>query len=144
MSGAGRGGPTPSIRQRLRPVTGFLTVFVILLIVWELTKLLGGDRWRYDSVLGTGIAIVAARGGPHDGLVHEETAILYEEGDEDGFVSAVTRLLGDPDVGSRLGKNARAFAREHSSVSKMSIGYAAIYHELGGRDRTLSIGDFKG
>ncbi|MFP5341331.1 MAG: ABC transporter permease [Candidatus Limnocylindria bacterium] len=58
MSVAGRGGPAgPSIRRRLRPVTGFLTVFVILLVVWELTKLLGGDRWRYDSILGTGIAI---------------------------------------------------------------------------------------
>ncbi len=104
----------------------------------------GGYREETVHAMSAGTAIVAARGGPHDGLVHEETAILYEEGDEDGFVSAVTRLLGDPDVGSRLGKNARAFAREHSSVSKMSIGYAAIYHELGGRDRTLSIGDFKG
>ncbi len=49
--------PGPSMRRRLRPVTGFLTVFVLLLIVWELIKVLGGSPWRYDSFLGTGIAI---------------------------------------------------------------------------------------
>jgi NitT/TauT family transport system permease protein len=47
----------PSIRRRLRPVTGFLTVFVLLLIAWEIIKVLGGSPWRYDSFLGTGIAI---------------------------------------------------------------------------------------
>jgi NitT/TauT family transport system permease protein len=48
---------SPSIRRRLRPVTGFLTVFVLMLIVWELIKFIGGSAWRYDSFLGTGIAI---------------------------------------------------------------------------------------
>lgn len=103
-----------------------------------------GYREETVHAMSAGTTIVAARGGPHDGLVHEETAILHEEGDEDAFVSAVSRLLAEPGVGLRLGKKAQAFAREHFSVSKMSIGYAAIYHELGGRDRTLSIGDFKG
>lgn len=40
-----------------RPVVGFLTVFGVLLVVWELLKVIGGDPWRYDSLLGTGIAI---------------------------------------------------------------------------------------
>ncbi|HEV8696543.1 MAG TPA: ABC transporter permease subunit [Candidatus Limnocylindrales bacterium] len=46
-----------SIRRRLRPVLGFLTVLLALLVVWESAKLIGGDRWKYDSFLGTGIAI---------------------------------------------------------------------------------------
>ncbi len=46
-----------SIRRRLRPVLGFLTVLLALLVVWESAKLIGGERWRYDSFLGTGIAI---------------------------------------------------------------------------------------
>jgi NitT/TauT family transport system permease protein len=46
-----------SIRRRLRPVLGFLTVLLVLLLVWEMAKVIGGDRWRYDSFLGTGIAI---------------------------------------------------------------------------------------
>lgn len=104
----------------------------------------GGYREETIQAMSAGTTIVAASGGPHDGLVHEETAILHEPGDENGFVSAVARLLGEPTVGLRLGKKARAFARDQFSVSKMAIGYAAIYRELGGRDRTLSIGDFKG
>ena len=45
------------IRRRLRPLFGFLTVLIALLVVWEAAKFIGGDRWRYDSLLGTGIAI---------------------------------------------------------------------------------------
>ena len=44
-----------TIRRRLRPVLGFFTVLVALLIVWETAKFIGGDRWHYDSFLGTGI-----------------------------------------------------------------------------------------
>jgi NitT/TauT family transport system permease protein len=43
------------MRQRLRPVTGFLTVFVLLLIVWETVKFIGGSHWRYESFFGTGM-----------------------------------------------------------------------------------------
>lgn len=58
MSEARAPGSTAATwRRRLRPLIGFLTVFVLLLIVWEVLKLIGGDRWRYDSVLGTGIAM---------------------------------------------------------------------------------------
>ena len=46
-----------SIRRRLRPLFGFLTVLVVILVVWEATKFVGGDRWRYESFLGTGIVI---------------------------------------------------------------------------------------
>jgi NitT/TauT family transport system permease protein len=46
-----------SIRRRLRPLFGFLTVLVVILFAWEAAKFIGGDRWRYDSLLGTGIAI---------------------------------------------------------------------------------------
>jgi NitT/TauT family transport system permease protein len=46
-----------SIRRRLRPLFGFLTVLLVLLVVWESAKFVGGDRWEYDSFLGTGIAI---------------------------------------------------------------------------------------
>lgn len=51
------GSSATTWRRRLRPLIGFLTVFVLMLIVWEVLKFIGGDRWRYDSFLGTGIAI---------------------------------------------------------------------------------------
>jgi NitT/TauT family transport system permease protein len=46
-----------AIWRRLRPLFGFLTVLVVILFAWEAAKFIGGDRWRYDSFLGTGIAI---------------------------------------------------------------------------------------
>jgi len=44
-------------RRRLRPVIGFLSVLVVLLIAWEVVKAIGGERWQVDSLLGTGIPI---------------------------------------------------------------------------------------
>ncbi|HET8785477.1 MAG TPA: ABC transporter permease [Candidatus Limnocylindrales bacterium] len=44
-------------RRQLRPVLGTLGVVVILLIAWEVAKALAGDPWRFDSFLGTGIAV---------------------------------------------------------------------------------------
>ncbi len=46
-----------SIRRRLGPLFGFLTVLVVIVIAWEAAKFVGGDRWRYESFLGTGIAV---------------------------------------------------------------------------------------
>jgi NitT/TauT family transport system permease protein len=51
------GGPDVPIRRRLRPLIGFMSVLVLLLIVWEIVKVIGGERWKVDSLLGTGIAI---------------------------------------------------------------------------------------
>ena len=44
-------------RHRLRPVIGFLSVLTLLLVVWEVAKAIGGERWQVDSFLGTGVAI---------------------------------------------------------------------------------------
>lgn len=41
----------------LRPVVGFLAVVAILLVAWETAKWLGGDPWREDSFLGTGLRL---------------------------------------------------------------------------------------
>jgi NitT/TauT family transport system permease protein len=46
-----------SVRRRLRPLVGFLTVLVVLLVVWETTKFIGGDRWHIENALGTGVTI---------------------------------------------------------------------------------------
>jgi NitT/TauT family transport system permease protein len=49
--------PRVPLRRRLRPVIGTLGVVAILLVIWEVGKAIAGDPWRYDSFLGTGIAI---------------------------------------------------------------------------------------
>ena len=46
-----------SARRRLRPLVGFLTVLVVLLVAWETIKFIGGDTWHIENVLGTGVTI---------------------------------------------------------------------------------------
>jgi NitT/TauT family transport system permease protein len=57
VSEAREAAPTGSWRRRLRPVIGFMTALVVLLVIWEALKFVGGDRWRYDPVPGTAITI---------------------------------------------------------------------------------------
>lgn len=47
---------TPLLRG-IRPVVGFVAVSLALLVAWEAAKWLGGDPWRVESLLGSGIAI---------------------------------------------------------------------------------------
>ncbi|HUG29754.1 MAG TPA: ABC transporter permease subunit [Candidatus Limnocylindria bacterium] len=54
---AAEAAPRVPLRRRLRPVIGTLSVVAILLVIWEVGKAIFGDPWRYDSFLGTGIAI---------------------------------------------------------------------------------------
>lgn len=49
--------PRRSLARRTRPVVGFLVVLALLLVAWEGVKWLAGDPWRFESFLGTGIAI---------------------------------------------------------------------------------------
>ena len=46
-----------SARRRLRPLIGFLTVLVVLLVAWETIKFVGGDTWHIENALGTGVTI---------------------------------------------------------------------------------------
>ncbi|HEV8489333.1 MAG TPA: ABC transporter permease subunit [Candidatus Limnocylindrales bacterium] len=41
----------------VRPVVGLLAVVGIILVAWEVAKWLGGDPWREDSFLGTGLRL---------------------------------------------------------------------------------------
>lgn len=49
--------PRARLRRALRPVSGTLKVVAILLVVWEVAKLLAGDPWRYNSIFGIPVEI---------------------------------------------------------------------------------------
>ena len=40
-----------------RPVLGFVAIVAVLVVAWEAAKWIGGDPWRFDSFLGTGIPV---------------------------------------------------------------------------------------
>jgi NitT/TauT family transport system permease protein len=56
MTTLGRRG-AGSRSAQVRPILGFLVTLLVLLVLWETAKALGGDRWEFDSFLGTGLAI---------------------------------------------------------------------------------------
>ena len=41
-----------STRRRFRPALGFAAVVLLLLVTWEVAKLLAGDPWRYPNLAG--------------------------------------------------------------------------------------------
>ncbi|HEU0235015.1 MAG TPA: ABC transporter permease subunit [Candidatus Limnocylindrales bacterium] len=45
------------LARRARPVIGFSVIVLLLLMAWEGAKWVAGDPWRFESFLGTGIAI---------------------------------------------------------------------------------------
>lgn len=50
-------GSASTMAASLRPVAGFITVLIALVVGWELLKWVAGDPWHYPSFLGTGIQI---------------------------------------------------------------------------------------
>jgi glycosyltransferase involved in cell wall biosynthesis len=61
--------------------------------------------------MAMGLPIVSFAGSGHH-LVDGETALLVKDGDVAGFANAIVRLLDDPALGKRLGKNAQKSVRE--------------------------------
>jgi NitT/TauT family transport system permease protein len=55
----GVAGVEPPIARRsiLRPILSIVIVLFMVGLVWQLAKAVGGDAWRYDDFLGTGVAL---------------------------------------------------------------------------------------
>lgn len=54
--------------------------------------------------MAAGLAIVVPRHGPIEEMIEEDVeGLFFTPGDEDGLVDAVRRLIGDPELRSRLG-----------------------------------------
>jgi glycosyltransferase involved in cell wall biosynthesis len=63
----------------------------------------------------------------------DESGMLFDGGDLDGFVAAVTRLAGDPRLRARLARNGRRLVEEKYSMQRMIRDYVDLYAGLGSR-----------
>jgi glycosyltransferase involved in cell wall biosynthesis len=62
--------------------------------------------------MAAGLAVVATPvGAVRDIITDEQTGLLVEPGDVDGLTAAMTRLVGDTALRTRLGEQALAFHR---------------------------------
>lgn len=60
----------------------------------------------------------------------EQTGLLIEPKDPEGLKSALEKLLSDPEVCERLGKNARAKVQKEFSIEKSLQELIKIYQQL--------------
>lgn len=71
------------------------------------------------EAMACGCALVASRvGGIPELVLHEQTGLLVEPGDEGGLAAAIDRLLRDPALRLRLGALSRQRACEHFDLSR--------------------------
>jgi glycosyltransferase involved in cell wall biosynthesis len=82
------------------------------------------------EAMAAGLPVVAYRVGGNAELVNDERGILVPAGDEEGFASAVGRLLGSSSMRSRLGHGAREFAAENFALESIRARYEDCYRTL--------------
>ena len=68
-------------------------------------------------------------GGVPDLLTDGQTALLAPDGDVEGMVKAIRRLLGDPDLAARLSANGRGLA-ERSAWEQVRVHWEALFASL--------------
>jgi glycosyltransferase involved in cell wall biosynthesis len=80
------------------------------------------------EALGCGLPVVAANVGGISDLVKEgETGFLLSPDDVAGFSDRLVRLVSQPELASKLGRNARAFAEANLAKERVLDSVEAIY-----------------
>jgi glycosyltransferase involved in cell wall biosynthesis len=73
-------------------------------------------------------------GGVPEVVEHGVTGLLVEPGDVDGFVDAVTGLLGDPARRGALGGAASVRCREAFSIERLAPRWVEVLDAARGRE----------
>jgi glycosyltransferase involved in cell wall biosynthesis len=83
------------------------------------------------EAMASGLPVLSTR---HSGIpelvVHEESGLLVDEGDDHGLASAIERLGRSPDLAGSLAANARARIESGFDVSKQAREYSGRLREI--------------
>ena len=82
------------------------------------------------EALASGVPVVACRVGGIPEQLTDDTGVLVEPGDAQGFAAAIAQLLDDPDRCARMGAAAAADARRRFSLDRQVDAYLDLYAEL--------------
>jgi glycosyltransferase involved in cell wall biosynthesis len=82
------------------------------------------------EALASGVPVVACRVGGIPEQLTDETGLLVEPRDAQGFAAAIAQLLDDPDRCARMGAAAAADARARFSLDRQVDAYLDLYAEL--------------
>lgn len=139
-------GDGPAREEIERQFSGTPTVFTGMLHGEDLAgALASADAFVFPSTtetlgmamieaLASGVPVLAARSGASDEVVADGTdGLLFEAGSEADLVAKTRKILDEPDLRDRLGRNARA-AAERRDWAAATRGMRGFYEEarLGG------------
>lgn len=139
-------GDGPAREEIERQFSGTPTVFTGMLHGEDLAEALASaDAFVFPSTtetlgmamieaLASGVPVLAARSGASDEVVDDGTdGLLFEAGSEADLVAKAHKILDDPELRDRLGRNARA-AAERRDWAAATRGLRGFYEEarLGG------------
>jgi len=83
------------------------------------------------EAMASGLPVIAtAVGGTPEVVIQEETGILTPPGDTTALADAIARLLSDPALRSRMGKQGRARVLHHFSIRQAVQRTVTLYDEL--------------
>ncbi len=82
------------------------------------------------EAMASGLPIVATDvSGSRQAIQSGETGILVPPGDADELVEAITNLLTNPDIGTKMGVAARLSAEQEFSSRKQALDHIALYQQ---------------
>jgi glycosyltransferase involved in cell wall biosynthesis len=90
----------------------------------------GGTRLKIVEALSKGKAVISTRLGAEGIDVEHEKNILLAD-DPESFAKAVSRVLGDPELRQRLGREGRKLMEERYSWRTITGDLVEFYRELG-------------
>ena len=80
--------------------------------------------------------VASAVGGVPEVIDHGRTGLLFPAGDATALAGVLGKVMGDADLGTELGNNARSEVREHYSFDRMVNAIDSLYvRELAARGR---------
>ena len=83
------------------------------------------------EAMAAGRAVVATRiSGTSELIADGAHGLLVEVGDVAGLAAALERVLADPDLADRLGRQARQRVRRHYAVARLADAHLALYRDL--------------
>jgi L-malate glycosyltransferase len=82
------------------------------------------------EAMAASVPVITYDVGGNGELVNADRGGIIRPGDEDEFATAVERLLAEPALRERLGRNARTFVEANFSLKRVRNAYEELYRSL--------------
>lgn len=89
--------------------------------------------------MALGLLLIIANDAIHDGLAHNQNAVLVTDGDDAAIAAAILSALKDQDAARAIAAAGQEHVRKNHSISGMVMRYQAIYAKVASTRRTYAI-----